>query len=69
LDAAVLGELLKNQGDAEGAKASYQQAIDFADADSAPLEVRNLGRLLARNLGHLLDSLDAELLTFSLFRV
>ncbi len=42
-----LGLLLEDQGDADGAKAAYQQAIDYGHADAALLAVRNLGALLA----------------------
>ena len=46
--AVVLGVLLEEQGDVEGAKAAYQIAIDSRDADMAPSAAFNLGLLLWR---------------------
>jgi len=37
--------LLAGQGDADGAKAAYQRAIDSGHADAAPMAARNLGVL------------------------
>jgi tetratricopeptide (TPR) repeat protein len=45
--AVNLGRLLERQGDREGAKVAYQQAIDSGQADDAPLAAVNLGYLLA----------------------
>ena len=44
--AVNLGVLLEEQGDADGAKAAYQQAIDSGHADQAPKAAVNLGVLL-----------------------
>ena len=41
--AVNLGVLLEEQGDASGAKAAYQQAIDSGHADAAPMAAVNLG--------------------------
>jgi hypothetical protein len=41
--AVMLGVLLEEQGDADGAKAAYQQAIDSGHADMAPMAAVNLG--------------------------
>ena len=41
-----LGFLLQEQGDVEGARAAYQQAIDSGHADAAPGAWGNLGALL-----------------------
>ena len=40
------GVLLAEQGDVQGAKAAYQQAIDSGHADEAPTAAVNLGVLL-----------------------
>jgi tetratricopeptide (TPR) repeat protein len=41
-----LGLLLESQGDAEGAKAAYQRAIDSGHRDAAPMAAFDLGILL-----------------------
>jgi tetratricopeptide (TPR) repeat protein/type II secretory pathway pseudopilin PulG len=46
LAAAALGALLEEQGDVEGAKAAYQQAVDSGDTEAAPLAAVKLGYLL-----------------------
>ena len=38
-----LGVLLEEQGDLEGARAAYQQAIDTGHPDQAPRAMLNLG--------------------------
>jgi Tfp pilus assembly protein PilF len=43
-----LGVLLIEQGDAEGARAAYQQAIDSGSPLAAPSAARNLGSLLSK---------------------
>ena len=44
--ACGLGELLAEQGDVEGARAAYQQAIDSGDPDAGPSAASRLGWLL-----------------------
>ncbi len=44
----TLGLLLQEQGDLEGAKAAYQQAIDSGHADWAPRAAFGLGELLEK---------------------
>jgi len=46
LAALVLGRLLRDEGDAPGAKEAFQQAIDSEHANAAPLASLDLGRLL-----------------------
>lgn len=43
-----LGVVLKDQGDLEGARAAYQQAIDTGDPKAAPAAMVNLGALLVK---------------------
>ena len=45
--AVNLGNLLAEQGDAQGARGAYQRAIDSGHADEAPKAAFNLGKLLA----------------------
>ncbi len=45
--AVNLGALLSQQGDASGAKAAYQLAINSGQADAAPNDALDLGILLA----------------------
>jgi TolA-binding protein len=46
-DGAIsLGELLEEQGDAEGARATYQQAIDSGHPNHASRAALKVGRLL-----------------------
>lgn len=44
--AVGLGNLLREQGDADGARAAYQLAINSGQADSAPAAATNLAVLL-----------------------
>src|SRR5919197_661610 len=46
-EAFNLGVLLAGQGDAEGARAAYQRAIDSGHVDTAPMAAVHLGVLLA----------------------
>lgn len=46
MTANALGILLEEQGDADGARAAYQQSIDSRHADQAPKATRNLEILL-----------------------
>ena len=47
--AVNLGQTLSEQGDVEGARSAYQQAIDSGDPEHAPAAAFQLGILLGRN--------------------